>query len=221
MVDEAEETKIAKPRKRRKKKRGLGSLLGLDKLRSKPRIKKRGGRRWWLVGIGVVVLVLAYWLMTLYGQNRESMALGLVAILSLGGGGFAIYQGFKTKTVGVILTPGGGKVAIVLDANCLNIYPDHLEFAKLPDKELLGQPQRCHNDNKFYYVHIWEKEKDKLKAFMLPDTTYRDPREFANNLNIPAHRELVKGEVSLVQKIAPFALVAGMGIMLFAFLVVE
>ena len=64
-----------------------------------------------------------------------------------------------------------------------------------------------------------DEETKELKAFILPDTQYRDPREFANNLNIPAHRKLAQRRASLVQKVAPFAIVAGIGIMGFLFIV--
>lgn len=180
-------------------------------------IKKTGGRRWWLAGAGIAALALAFYLMTLYGQDRTNMAVALGSILMLAGGGFGIYFGLKSQSVGIILAPG---VKVVKEANCLNIYPDRIEFAKLPDRKLLGQPQRCHNDNRYYHVHIQDGAGKKLKAFILPDTQYRDPREFANNLNIPATRELMKGEASLIQKIAPFALVAGIGIIGFMFLVI-
>ena len=181
------------------------------------KVKKTGDRRWWIAGIGVLALALAFYFMTLYSQDRNNFIVAMASILALAGGGAGIYFGLKKQSVGIILAPG---LKSIKEANCLNIYPDRIEFDKLVDKELLGQPQRCHNDNKYYYVHILDEETEKLKVFILPDTQYRDPREFANNLNIPATRELMKGEATLIQKIAPFALVVGMLIVCFMFLVI-
>jgi cytoskeletal protein RodZ len=61
---------------------------------------------------------------------------------------------------------------------------------------------------------IKDERLNTFKQFSLPDTKYRDPREFANNLNIPAHRALAQREASLLQKIAPWALVGAIGIWL-------
>jgi len=185
--------------------------------KGKSKIKKTGGRRWWLAGVGVAALALAFYFMMLYSQDRSNLVVAMGFILALLGGGAGIYFGLKKQSVGIVLAPG---VKSIKEANCLNIYPDRIEFAKLVEKKLLGQPQRCHNDNQYYHIHILDEATEKLKAFILPDTQYRDPREFANNLNIPATRELMKGEATLIQKIAPFALVAGIGIVGFMFLVI-
>ena len=261
-----EEAKVIKPRKKRKKRRVAKATPRLEKAvvvepekveiqlvaeetkpflarlfkRKKhdtplqPKVKRVGGRRWWLAGIGLAVLVLAFYLMTLYGQDRHNFILGIMSILVLGAGGVSIYYGLKKQDTGIVFATGGKVITKI--ANCMNIYPNCIEFVEFPPDKLLGQPQQCYNDNKYFYVHKWkgetkelwdrmtpiEREQVGLEVFILPDTQYRDPREFANNLNIPAHRRLAqRRDASLAQKIAPFAIVAGMGIMAFLFLVIE
>jgi len=185
---------------------------------NEPKVKEVGGRCWWLAGVGTGILAIAIPLIGYYGQSRN-IGLGLLGVLGLMGGGFAVYSGLKSRDTGIIITPDG-KVN-KKKTNCLNLYPDRIEFAELPRGELLGQPLKCLNDGKYYHIHIWDESIAKFKLFILPDTQYRDPKEFANNLNIPAHRKLAQRRASLMQKIAPFAIVAAMGIMVFLFLVTE
>lgn len=178
-------------------------------------IKKAGGRRWWMVGVGVALIVLALFLATMWGQNRDNMLLALLTIMMLPGGALLAYRGFKKTDSGIIISPGSGE-KITGPVNSLNIYPDRIAFTWLETPQ--GQPQQCLNDHQYYYVHIFDESSGNLKPFTLPDTRYRDPREFANVINLPANRRLLRRKVSLAQKIAPWALVVAMAIMGFIFI---
>lgn len=179
------------------------------------KVIKVGGRKWGLVGSGVILLVVGIGGFAFYSQTLNTFV-GMVAVFVLLGGGFLTYYGLKKNDSGVIITRDGKLSKI--KANSVNIYPDHIAYEDLPADQLLGQPRRCRNDGKYYYVHIQYEVEQKLKQFILPDSTYGDPREFAGCLNIPAHRALAQHSASTLQKIAPFAIVAGIGIMAFLFI---
>ncbi len=187
-----------------------------DVVTPKKRIKKVSGRRWWLAGIGLSIFVVACYCLTLYGQERN-IFLGFATVLGWGGGGVIVYFGLKSRDTGIVIMPSGETG--IQRANSLNIYPEEIKFENISEEKLLGQPVKCLNDNNYYHIHIWDKDLSVLKPFTLPDTQYRDPREFANNLNIPAHRKLAQRRASLIQKIAPFALVAADGIVAFLIII--
>lgn len=175
-------------------------------------IKKSGGRIWWMVAVGACLVVMGF-AGFVYFATSQNMAIGLFSVLAVIGGGFLAYHGFKTKDEGIIITQNGVE-APTITANSLNIYPDSIKFEELPRDQLKGQPRRCRNDGKYYWVNIWgtsfKGKSEGLVPFVLPDTQYRDPKEFANNLNIPAHRDLFAREASLLEKISPGLIIVGM-----------
>lgn len=182
-----------------------------------------GGRKLWLAGAGAVGIVLGFIGMMSYGDSRN-MVIGFIAVVAFIGGGFAIYYGLKRQEAVLHIKTRKGKAPPLL-ANAICIYPDHIEFENIEDEDMLTfHPRRLRNDNKYYYVFIdgtaWGGEDHKLRQFLLPDTQYRDPREFANILNIPAHRKLAERRATMWEKISPLILVAAIGIVGFLFLVV-
>jgi hypothetical protein len=186
------------------------------------KIMRVGGRRLWLAGIGVAIAGVSFIGIANYSTTLN-MAVGFVSIMAFAGGAVCIYLGLKNQDAGVVLSPASkmvnGKLVTAPKflANSLNIYPNQIVFEELPLEALHhGQLRKCRNDNKYYYVHIWGTafggKEEKLNEFLLPDTQYRDPREFANNINIPAHRRLAMRKESLLQKLSPVLIIAGMGI---------
>lgn len=88
--------------------------------------------------------------------------------------------------------------------NCMNIYPDKIVFENMPDKSLEGQPWKCENDGRSYYVHIWNEEDKRLREFKLPDQAYMDPQVFAERpLELPAHRRIFRQKQTLLQQLSP------------------
>jgi hypothetical protein len=184
-----------------------------------PAIKTQriGGRKWWLIAIGAAVMVLGFVGVFSYIQNMSAMV-GFISVVGLIGGGTAMYFGWKSNDEAITfasnnpLDKSRDKNFI---ANSMNIYPNQLKFESLPENALLGQPRLCRNDKKFYYIHMEGtafkgKESGKLIPFALPDTQYRDPREFANNLNIPAHRRLAQRKANLFEKLSPLIIIGAM-----------
>lgn len=190
------------------------------KPQSKKQIIKTGGRRWWLVGIGAAAIVGCFFLFSAMGTNQVFAFIAVFGIIS---GGIAVYLGQKKHDEGILIVAAGstgGKKAVKLKtANSLNIYPKAIKFEQLPDEDLKGYPHKCRNDGKYYYVNIdgscWGCKDDAgiLKPLLLPDTQYRDPREYANNINIPAHRRLAQRKASLLEKLSPVIILAAMGIL--------
>lgn len=181
------------PSKPEKPRRGLSS--------------KGGGRRWWMVGLGVALLAVGFWLGGMWGEQRQNMFLALMVIAAVPGGVFLIWQGIKKVDAAVVIV-GTAKDKQIKQANCLNIYAsrdsegqvsaDRLEFSEVYNPQ--GQPQQCLNDGKWYYVNIFDLNKKRLIPYILPDNTYIDPAEFGNVIEMPAHRKLYQQEVSLFQK---------------------
>lgn len=183
-------------------------------------IKRSGGRKLWMAGIGAALVVLGFGAFVFVGAHPDAMYLGVPGVFAILGGGFLVYTGFKKQEESIIFVTASGKdsnaKAAAIKANCLNIYPDRVEFAEIPPEQRQGMPRRCRRDNKYYFVHIWDSAwgnknpQNKLVPFKLPDTQYRDPRVFALNLRLPAHRELVKRRASLFEKLSPIFLVIGL-----------
>jgi len=176
-----------------------------------------GGRKWWLIAIGAVVVVLGFVGMFSYIQNMSTMV-GFISVVALIGGGACMYFGWKSNNEYITFSsnnPLDKSRDKTFIANSMVIYPNQLKFENLPEPALLGQPRRCRNDNKFYYVLIEGsafkgKKPGELVEFTLPDTQYRDPREFANNLNIPAHRRLAQRKANLLEKFSPLIIIGAM-----------
>lgn len=172
------------------------------------------GRRWWLVIAGACGIPAGIGLFMVYNITKNAL-LGVAAIGLIGGGIYAIIQGLKSVDRGYkVVTAGSGNgksKAEQIIANSLNIYRDEVKFEKLEDDMLTGQPWKCRNDGKYYYTNIlgtaFGGHIPELVRFQLPDTQYRDPREFANYINIPAHRKLAQRKANLLEKITPWALV--------------
>jgi hypothetical protein len=143
---------------------------------------------------------------------------GFISIVALIGGGACMYFGWKSNNEYISFSsnnPLDKSRDKTFIANSMVIYPNQLKFENLPEPALLGQPRRCRNDNKFYYVLIEGsafkgKKPGELVEFTLPDTQYRDPREFANNLNIPAHRRLAQRKANVLEKFSPLIIIGAM-----------
>lgn len=169
----------------------------------------------YLIG-GVLALLLGFWMGSLWGTSRDNLMLALLTILLLPAGAFLIYKGIKRPEVAAVIVGAKAPIGVV---NSVNIYAKKDENGKLmPErvafenvKKPLGQPQQCVNNGNWYFVHIFDLVTGKLKPFVLPDSQYFDPAEFANVINMPAHKKLFTQKVSLLQKIAP-------GILLVAFI---
>lgn len=173
-----------------------------------------------MAAIGAVLVVAGFGAFVFVGAHPSAMYLGVPGVFAILGGGFLAYSGLKKREENIIFVTASGREsnvkAATLKANSLNIYPDRVEFAEMPPAERQGMPRRCRRDNKYYFVHIWDtawgnkNPQDKLVPFKLPDTQYRDPRVFAINLRLPAHRELVKRKATLFEKLSPIFLVIGL-----------
>jgi len=169
-----------------------------------------------LAGIvgGILLVLLGFFLFYEYSKNIHNMILGIGGFVLVGGGGLLVYLMFQAG--GGIFSVGESatKRAPLEEINALIISPDLVYFEQLAPKDVpTWQARKCRNNGKLYWIFKETITKDKLRVrekFVLPDTAYRDPREVANYLNIPAHRRLAQREASLFQKIAPGLIVVAM-----------
>ncbi len=157
-----------------------------------------------LFGGALLLLVgglLGYLWFTFMPQNIVAAALTL---LSIGGGIFFIIKYFNSRGMSseIVVFPSGQAKVGKKQVNSLCIYPDRVEFVDV-DKPL-GQPWRCLNDGKYYFVHIFDEGKKELKVFSLPDQQYMDPGIFAKRvLELPAHRRIFRRKQSLLEQLSP------------------
>lgn len=163
---------------------------------------------------GLLVLVVGYFCALLWSGQRDNIFLTIGIIVIWPGGVYLLYRGMRSPERDVVIV-GSDKPSIG-EVNSLNIYakmnkdtgklyPEKVTFEMLLHPE--GQPQQCTNNGKWYYVHIWDIAKRRLKPFALPDSQYFDPREFANVIMMPAHKRLFERQASMFQKIAPWIMV--------------
>lgn len=159
-----------------------------------------------------------------------------VAIPTLGGLSGGIYflwrgQGFWSSKEGgeSIVLPSGTAPVPKGRVNSLSIYPDAVKFENFAIPQ--GQPWKCRNDGKLYFVHIEssafttnkpdpDRAKWTLKPFILPDQKYYDPEVFATRvLELPAHQRIFTRRQKLLEQLAPGMAALGMVIMAFIILV--
>jgi len=86
--------------------------------------------------------------------------------------------------------------------NCLLVKPDRVNFVYIktpPD----GQPAKCRNDNKWYFLIAQENGEDSRKILTLPDTdNIYDPREFANPVTMPNNKKYFSWAPDNIKKVA-------------------
>jgi len=186
------------------------------------RLKVNNRNKWLMVGSGGVLCVVAIGMLVVYIGNPQQMVMGAVGVFGLIDGAVVVYLGLKRGEVVTHAAIMGRD--LISDANTLLVQRDRLEYANV-DQKLIPEDyqwRKCRNDGIFYRVLIQAIDNAKsaveyngrtFNEFILPDTQYRDPREFANNLNIPSHRRLAKRKATLIQNIAPWILVVAIIIM--------
>ena len=169
---------------------------------------------------GAVCIAIGFTLAFVWSDNRENIWPALGFIVFVVGGGYLLYLGWHRPSEVTVIVGSEKPQGVV---NCLNIYahkdegtgkvmPTKVAFEWLDPTELKGQPWQCTNNRNWYYVNLWNIAKDRLEPFVLPDSQYIDPQEFANIINMPAHKNLFEREPSMMQKVAP-------GIMLLALII--
>lgn len=190
------------------------------KKETKDKIKSIEWIRWFYVIGGAFAIVFGIGLGFLWGQNKNPI-LGLMMILVIGMGALFFIKGIKYQDAGTILAPEGkfrGK------ANSLNIYakkdpetsmpvPARIIFEDVAAPE--GYPQRCRNDGKYYYVHIFNLEKQSLTPFNLPDTKFCPPTQLRIPATMQANHAYFRPVPSLFQRIAPWMLVLALAVEIF------
>ena len=146
-----------------------------------------------------------------YFYSKDMNMIFAIATIACISGGIACIYGYKSKGVSnashYIGKPKKEQV------NSLNIYPDKIEFEEVYQPD--GQPWKCRNDGRYYFVNIWEKpsfeKPNKCEPFMLPDQQYYEPNLFAERvLELPAHRRLFRKKNNLMNVVKIGALLLGM-----------
>lgn len=186
---------------------------------------------WWVAALVCIILVVtlgSYWFAT-PSNHFVGVIVALLAVVS-----FVLIRrqikhrhDIKFREVAVNIDTNGvkGKVEVKDNGNLPNslniyaykdkdeedkVYPLKLAFENV--YEPAGQPQRCLNDNKDYFVNISDVGTKKLKPFILPDSRYTDPSIMARYLNLPAQRKYLRHRESLMKYIGPgLLLVANIG----------
>lgn len=157
-------------------------------------------------------IVIGILLVILFFTAKLSGILFLAGLLMVVFGGIFLkkwWGGAGEDEQRVIITD---KSKVPKNAVCLNIYPDRIIFEETPEPK--GQPWKCENDGKYYCIHIWDKDSDKLMEFQLPDQAYLDPQLLATRvLELPAHRRIFRRKQTLLQQLSPMMAALGVVIM--------
>lgn len=176
-----------------------------------------------LLFAGVGLLVVACAVVPAWNANPKNTGLGMfVALLFMGGGFLTLRQARRkikgTTEVKVQVAIRGNstenigaqtKTGVV---NSLNIYAYYDEFIQKNVAEKIafeyvdkpmGQPHKCINDGKSYFVHMWDIARQRLIPMNLPDGMYADPEVLALYLELPAQRKYLKHRDSWTKMIGP------------------
>ena len=204
--------------------------------------KKTGGRRWWLIWLGAVLIALAVPIFLVYNTNPSNIAMAFLLVLFGGGGIACLVFGLKAREESVKFVSLQGKQKLKGKANCMNIYykldregkliTDRVEFEFFDEDRLkkmqvegrLGKYQRCRNDGNYYYVHelvpvmgkgkVYKPVREwELNPLILPDQVYFNPRELANVVSMPEVFKYLKPKPGKFDKIKPVLLAVGAGIL--------
>lgn len=235
---------LARARAKLAEKRGQVAQASTSEL---PKAKRVGGRKWWPIYAGIGLLIIAVLIAKLYLDSNNNMILAVLFVMFGASGGFSIFHGLKRRDEGYTFVKHGEE-KVNINANCLNIYykkdesgavkcdyiafeemipPDKYEELKRKGEILPGQvkgdilsrmPQRCLDDGKFYYVHIFDPAKNEYTSFELPDTQYFDPREMVNPIIMPSVKKEMKPIPTLGEKLRPALLVIGIAILTVLFI---
>jgi len=172
-----------------------------------------------IMGAGAVAIVLGIGTGYLWYTSQVSLMAFVAAALIIGGG-IAVYLARDMVSNSNVVIGADKKKFVLAPANSMNIYPDPVGVKFEQVEQPLGPLHPNRDDGKAYYVHIEEsafggvcgaKVVDhggaKLKALVLPDEVYCPPESLAIAATMQGHAELVMKESTLLDKIAPFALV--------------
>lgn len=186
---------------------------------AKPTRKRTSLTTFWLVG-GLTVIALSFlcgyiWL-ALYPRSPIP---AVPTIAGLVGGVILIKKYFnkrgeKGETIILPCSEGDSdktKTCVLVDKtpNSLTLYPNKVVFEAVQNPQ--GQPWKCHNDNKLYYIHIYDEKAQQLKVFNLPDQQYMEPGIFATRvLELPAHRRIFARKQKLLEQLTPVIMVVAM-----------
>ena len=181
---------------------------------------------WLLAGLAIGLVALSIFIGNIWLANPTNQILGLVAIALFSGGAWLIRRQIKHRhdimgNVKVNITStqttqveGEARQATVSsnghEPNSVNIYAvkdgDMVMAQKIAfeyTENPLGQPQKCLNTGKFYYVHIWDITREALMSFMLPDSKFTDPAIMARYLGLPAQKKYLRHRESLMHYVGP------------------
>ncbi len=169
----------------------------------KVKVKRTFSRRFYILLSSGVVSVVGIGLFVLYYFSLN-IVMGVGGFVAVVAGVFTFRHYWLQDGGGSIVHLGGQKLDS--DVNSMNIYSDRLEFAEVYEPK--GFPWQCLNDNKTYFVNIWDEAARKLVPFILPDQQYCDPIVFAQRvLGLPAHKKIFERKPKLMQKLKTALLV--------------
>lgn len=155
---------------------------------------------------GVSILGLVLFVIYFFTNN---VVIGAPGIIMTVVGIFAFRYYWKQEGNISVEHIGGKKKAETF--NSLNIHSDRIEFENVYEPD--GFPMQCLNDNRKYFVNIWDEKKHSLVPFILPDQQYYDPIVFAQRvLGLPAHKKIFERKPKLLQKLKTALLVLAIGI---------
>jgi len=195
------------------------------------KIKELSWKKWAMIAGGLGLIVLGFWFAGLWGTNRDNLILAMGFVLCVPGGGYLVYLGFREQIKGAeVMIVGSEKPTGPV--NSLNIYAIKIDGIIYASKiafewvdNPIGQLQQCLNNGQWYYIHrgILEIISGKItqpepEPFLLPDSQYFDPAEFANVIKMPAHQRLFERQTPLFQKIAPVFMVIAFGLAIIGFI---
>jgi hypothetical protein len=158
-----------------------------------PQLPQPKHDRWTRFILPIIAAAVSFGFMLLWFKYSTSIILGIIFLASGGLSYWLFWRAINRFSDDVILVKE--KVEKKKQLNSLLISLGNVMFKDLPNPS--GQPQRCRNDNKKYYVMMEQKDHPETTIpFVLPDQQYIDPELFAQRvIMLPRHRKLFTRKV--------------------------
>lgn len=178
---------------------------------------------WWKLLAGAPLIIIGIIFFTFYMRDIQNMIMAILAVSTITPGGFLIYLGLKSGSMGFSFSAEGkakytGKENAILiiadrDKETKKDIPRDIRFVTLTKIPKGARPHYVRNLKKHFYELYINRETNKLEPVLLPDKKSSPPELFKIPATMQPYKDCMEyNSPNLLQKLAPGVILAAMGI---------